>query len=235
MITQIWALSKKTFILFFIISMVVFAKVEKIYDEFDGTYYYQTEHFYIANGMKMPYPEYRFRTTKTKDNHRIVMELNVISLGLVAVDDNNKVRIRCENGNIVVLDYETTFSYKGKSFGFMGSGNEAIKCIAILTEADIEALLSGINMIRIEIKNEFTNFVCSSRSSSFDTPYFCALIFLESNVHKNAFNLGNLLTLFFINSIKSHNFLYNSLCSFCSLLYLSISTSNSNGFEICNL
>ena len=165
MITQICALSQKTFILFFIISMVVFAKVEKIEDEFDGTYYYQTEHFYIANGMKMPYPEYRFRTTKTKDNHRIVMELNVISLGLVAVDDNNKVRIRCENGNIVVLDYETTFSYKGKSFGFMGSGNEAIKCIAILTEADIEALLSGINMIRIEIKNKFTNFNASKKDA----------------------------------------------------------------------
>lgn len=165
MITRILDASQKIFILLILFTAILFAKIEKIDDEFDGTYYYQTEHFYIANGMKMPYPEYRFRTTKTKDNHRIVMELNVISLGLVAVDDNNKVRIRCENGNIVVLDYETTFSYKGKSFGFMGSGNEAIKCRAILTETDIEALLSGINMIRIEIKNEFINFNASKKDA----------------------------------------------------------------------
>ena len=47
----------------------------------------------------------------------------------------------------------------------MGSKNEAINCIAILTETDIEALLSGINMIRIEIKNEFTNFNASKKDS----------------------------------------------------------------------
>ena len=47
MIAQIWALSQKTLILFFIISMLVFAKVEKIDDEFDGTYYYKTDSILI--------------------------------------------------------------------------------------------------------------------------------------------------------------------------------------------
>ena len=118
MITRMWALSQKTLILFFIISMVVFAKVEKIYDEFDGTYYYQTEHFYIANGMKMPYPEYRFRTTKTKDNHRIVMELNVISLGLVAVDNNNKVEIVKISNIIFKINFVCAFWHFLESFIF---------------------------------------------------------------------------------------------------------------------
>ena len=45
---------KKIFILFLLLTVIAFAKVKKINDEFDGTYYYQTEHFYIANGMKMP-------------------------------------------------------------------------------------------------------------------------------------------------------------------------------------
>lgn len=154
---------KKIFTLFLLFTIIASAKVKKINDEFDGTYYYQTEHYFIISSFTVTCPQYRFRTTKEKDNHRIMMELNAFFSGVV--DNNNKVRIKCDNENIVVLDYEHTISYKGKAFGYMASEIEAIRCSKILTEADIEALLSGVNMIRVETGKSYENFTVSKTDS----------------------------------------------------------------------
>ena len=158
---------KKIFILFLIFIVIAFAKVKKIDDEFDGTYYYQTGHYFImSSGLKMfSAPEYRFRTTKEKYNHSIMMELNAFFGGVTVVNNDDKVRIKCNNENIVVLDYEYTISRKGASFGFVSSEVEAMRCSAILTEADIEALLSGVNMIRVEAGKSFINIAVSKNDS----------------------------------------------------------------------
>lgn len=120
----------------------------------------------MSSGLKMfSAPEYRFRTTKEKYNHRIMMELNAFFGGVTVVNNDDKVRIKCNNENIVVLDYEYTISRKGASFGFVSSEIEAMRCSAILTEADIEALLSGVNMIRVVAGKSFINIAVSKNDS----------------------------------------------------------------------
>lgn len=120
----------------------------------------------MSSGLKMfSPPEYGFRTTKEKYNHRIMMELNTFFGGVTVVNNDDKVRIKCNNENIVVLDYEYTISRKGKAFGFVSSEIEAMRCSAILTEADIEALLSGVNMIRVEAGKSFINIAVSKNDS----------------------------------------------------------------------
>lgn len=157
---------KKILILLLIIASVSYAKVEKINDEFDGTYYYQTKSLDIYDGLKVPRPEVRFRTTKVKEKHSLIMELNVLSSALMSVNDKNKVRIKCNNGSIVTLNYEDTISSKGNGFGYFGNAVEGLRTWNKLTDTDIEALLSGVNMIRIEIKDTFTNINVDKKTSN---------------------------------------------------------------------
>lgn len=155
MIAQIWALSQKTLILFFIISMLVFAKVEKIDDEFDGTYYYKTDSILIRYYKEGQMLEYRFRTTKEKDNHRIAIQLNV--LGNISVDADDRVYVKCSNNHIIALKYQSVYSYLNNGFSYWMNSAQSIKAQAILSDKDIEAILSGITMIRIEIKDGYAN------------------------------------------------------------------------------
>lgn len=144
---------RKIIIIFLLIfTAIAFAKVEKIDDEFDGTYYYQTDSVILRDYKAWQMIEYRFRTTKEKENHKIILELSVVGdVKLITVDkDTDAVRIKCFNEHTVILNYESTFSSQGNGFSWMGNQPQSVRSSSILSTIDIEAIQSGISMIRVE-------------------------------------------------------------------------------------
>lgn len=160
---------KKIIILFLIsFTATVFAKVEKIYDEFDGTYYYQTDSVIIRDYNAWQMLEYRFRTTKEKENHKIILELSVVGdVKLITVDkDTDAVRIRCSNEHTIILNYESIFSSTGNGFSWAGNQPQSIRTHSYLTDIDIEAINSGISMIRVETEGRnYKNLLIKEKDS----------------------------------------------------------------------
>lgn len=167
MITRIWAISQKTFILFFLSAVIIFAKVEKIDDEFDGTYYYQTDSAFIRDYKAYQMLEYRFRTTKVKDNHRIIIELNVVGdASTFSVSTDDRVYIKCSDGHIITLEYQSVFSFSDNGFSYMGNVPQSIRSIAIFNDKDTEAILGGIDMIKVETDKGYKNLNIKPKDSN---------------------------------------------------------------------
>ena len=157
---------KKIILIFVLFTIIAFAKVEKIDDEFDGTYYYQTDSAIIRDYKVSQMLEYRFRTTKRKNNHSIGIELNVVGdTSLIIVDEDNRVYIKCSNEHIIVLEYQSVFSSTGNGFSFMGNAPQSIRTQAILSDSDIEAILGGIIMIKVETKKGYKNLNIKAKDS----------------------------------------------------------------------
>ena len=159
-------MKQKIILIFVLFTISLFAKVEKIDDEFDGTYYYQTDSVFIRDYKVYQALEYRFRTTKVKYNHRIAIELNVVGdTSLIVVDTDNRVYIKCSNGHIIVLEYQSVFSSTGNGFSFMGNAPQSIRTQAILSDSDIEAILGGITIIKVELKKGYKNLNIKTKDS----------------------------------------------------------------------
>lgn len=166
MITRILDASQKIFILLILFTAILFAKVEKIDDEFDGTYYYQTDSVIIRDYKASQMLEYRFRTTKVKENHRLIIELNVVGgPNTFSVGANDKIYIKCANEHIITLEYQSTFSYFNNGFSFAGNAPQSIRSMAILDDKDTEAILGGIAIIKVELKDGYKNSIIKPKDS----------------------------------------------------------------------
>lgn len=92
--------------------------------------------------------------------------MNVVGdTSLIVVDTDNRVYIKCSNGHIIVLEYQSVFSSTGNGFSFMGNAPQSIRTQAILSDSDIEAILGGITIIKVELKKGYKNLNIKTKDS----------------------------------------------------------------------
>ncbi|MCZ9837909.1 hypothetical protein OFR22_04120 [Brachyspira hyodysenteriae] len=153
-------MKKNILAIFFIISTVVFAKIEVIKDEFNGTEYYQTDQVDINTwSIDFEYAsQIRFRTVNG-DSNQIIMDVAVIAPNEVFSLD--KILIKYNNDYITTitpLQIYDKVSSRGRNFTYTLSARQSVAFSSVLTEKDIEAIKSKAKILRLEFSdNKFSN------------------------------------------------------------------------------